>query len=98
MAALLNAEKRATEYALVESQRPNFTIRFPSVNAHAVGEFVMLWQVATAYAGLMLNIDPYDQPAVETGKKATFGLMGREGYGEWLARVDQTLRTSGYCV
>jgi len=98
MADLLNAEKRATEYALVESQRPNFTIRFPSVNEQAVGEFVMLWQVATAYAGLMLGIDAYDQPAVETGKKATFGLMGRDGYGEWLDKVNGTLRETKYRI
>jgi glucose-6-phosphate isomerase len=66
---LLNAEKRATEYALVESQRPNFTIRFPKVDAEHIGEFIMLWQIATSYAGLMLGIDAYDQPAVETGKR-----------------------------
>jgi glucose-6-phosphate isomerase len=98
MGDLLNAEKRATEYALVESERPNFTIKFPSVNAHSVGEFIMLWQVATAYAGLMLGIDAYDQPAVETGKKATFGLMGRDGYGEWLDRVNSTLEPTRYLI
>mgnify|MGYP006275369859 FL=1 len=90
-ARLLNSEKRATEYALVESKRPNFTIRFPKVDAHHVGEFIMLWQVATAYAGRMLGIDAYDQPAVETGKKATFGLMGRDGYGAWREQVDGVL-------
>ena len=98
MTALLNAEKRATEYALVESSRPNFTIHVPKVDAHHVGEFIALWQVATAYAGLMLNIDAYDQPAVETGKKATFGLMGREGYAEWLTKVDQTLAPTDLVV
>ena len=77
---LLTAEKRATEYACVESQRPNYTLRFPRVDAYHVGQFIQLWQVATAYAGLMLNIDAYDQPAVELGKQATFGLMGRKGY------------------
>jgi hypothetical protein len=71
MGELLNAEKRATEYALVESQRPNYTIRFPKVDAYHVGQFIQLWQVATAYAGLMLNVDAYDQPAVELGKQAT---------------------------
>ncbi|MFG0327328.1 MAG: glucose-6-phosphate isomerase, partial [Phycisphaerales bacterium JB037] len=91
MSALLNAEKRATEYALVESNRPNFTIRFPRVDAHHVGQFINLWQIATAYAGLMLGIDAYDQPAVETGKQATFGLMGRAGYEDFKSRVDQTL-------
>lgn len=88
---LLNAEKRATEFALVESQRPNLTIRFPRIDAHSVGEFICLWEVATAYAGRMLHIDAYDQPAVETGKVATFGLMGREGYDEWRERVDSAL-------
>jgi glucose-6-phosphate isomerase len=44
MGELLNAEKRATEYALVESQRPNYTIRFPSIDARHVGQFIQLWR------------------------------------------------------
>ncbi len=92
LGGLLNAEKRATEYALVESRRPNFTIRFPAITAHAVGQFIQMWEVATAYAGLMLSIDAYDQPAVETGKVATFGLMGRAGYDEWRTKVEQALK------
>lgn len=91
MGALLQAEKRATEYALLESKRPNFTIRFPAIDAFHVGQFIYLWEVVTAYAGLLLNIDAYDQPAVETGKVATFGLMGRPGYEEWRERVNRTL-------
>jgi len=98
MHALLNAEKRATEYALVESRRPNFTIRFPKVDAHHVGEFIFLWEMVTAYAGLMLNIDAYDQPAVELGKQATFGLMGRAGYEKHLRLVNQTLAASPYVI
>jgi glucose-6-phosphate isomerase len=91
MSALLNHEKRATEYALVESQRPNYTIRFPQIDAYHVGQFINLWQIATAYAGLLLNIDAYDQPAVELGKQATFGLMGRAGYEKYQNAVAQTL-------
>ncbi len=85
---LLNAEKLATEFALCESQRPNYTIRFPRIDAHHVGQFINLWQIATAYAGLLLDIDAYDQPAVELGKQATFGLMGRAGYEEFKRDVD----------
>ncbi len=98
LSTLLNAEKRATEYALLESQRPNFTIHFPLLNAHTVGQFIQLWEVTTAYAGLLLGIDAYDQPAVETGKKATFGLMGRTGYEEWKTKVDGALGQSQYQV
>jgi glucose-6-phosphate isomerase len=91
LGALLSAEKRATEYALVESRRPNFTIHMPRVDAREVGAFIQLWEVTTAYAGLLLNIDAYDQPAVETGKVATFGLMGRPGYETHKQAVERTL-------
>jgi glucose-6-phosphate isomerase len=98
MLALLNAEKRATEYALVESRRPNFTIRFPRIDAQHVGQFIFLWEMVTAYAGLMLNIDAYDQPAVELGKQATFGLMGRAGYERYLRTVNATLASTPWKI
>ena len=98
MAELLAAEKRATEYALVESLRPNFTIRFPRIDARHVGQFIMLWEIVTAYAGNLLGVDPYDQPAVETGKKATFGLMGREGYGDWQEKVEKALAPTDFVI
>lgn len=88
---LLNVEKRATEYALLESQRPNFTLKFPRIDAYHVGQFIWLWQMATAYGGVLLNVDAYDQPAVELGKQATFGLMGRGGYENFKTQVDAAL-------
>ncbi|MBC7771107.1 MAG: glucose-6-phosphate isomerase [Pyrinomonadaceae bacterium] len=91
MTELLGAEKRATEYTFVESQRPNLTITFDKLDAYHVGAFIYLWEVVTAYAGLMLNINTYDQPAVELGKQATFGLMGRPGYEKHLRAVNETL-------
>jgi glucose-6-phosphate isomerase len=98
VSGLLNAEKRATEFALVESQRPNFTIRWPRIDAFHVGQFIYLWEMATAYAGLMLNIDTYNQPAVETGKVATFGLMGRGGYEKHKAAVERVLQPTKWVV
>lgn len=98
LGGLLNAEKRATEFALVESQRPNYTIRWPRIDAHHVGEFIMLWQVATAYAGVLLNVDAYDQPAVELGKQATFGLMGRKGYDAFKTNVERTLTPTPWTI
>jgi glucose-6-phosphate isomerase len=94
MTELLAAEKRATEYALVESQRPNFTITFPRIDAYHVGQFICLWEITTAYAGLLLNIDAYDQPAVELGKQATFGLMGKKGFENFKSKVDSKLGAS----
>ncbi len=98
LAQLLAAEKRATEYALVDSQRPNYTITFPTLDEHHIGQFIYMWEVATAYAGHLLWIDAYDQPAVETGKQATFGLMGRAGYEEHQTKVDSVLAPTTYHI
>jgi glucose-6-phosphate isomerase len=79
LGTLLNNEKRATEYALLQSQRPCLTVLFPEVNAYTVGQFIYLYEVTTSLAGALFGINPYDQPAVELGKEATFALMGKPG-------------------
>ena len=88
LGALLNNEKKATEYALLQNNRPCLTIIFDEVNAYTVGQFIYLYEVTTSFAGALFSINPYDQPAVELGKEATFALMGRAGY-EKLARKIQ---------
>ncbi|MGA2173337.1 MAG: glucose-6-phosphate isomerase [Sedimentisphaerales bacterium] len=76
---LLNAEKKATEYALMVNQRPCLTVLFPKVDAYTVGQFIFLFEATTSFAGSLFGIDTYDQPAVELGKHATFALMGKAG-------------------
>ena len=77
---LMNAEKAGTEYALRESQRPTMTVLFPQISAETVGQFIYLYEVATSYMGGLLEINAYDQPAVQLGKDATYALMGKTGY------------------
>ncbi len=79
LSELFNSEKKATEFALLESKRPCLTIVLPEVNAYAVGQFIYLFEVTTSLAGALFGINPYDQPAVELGKEATFALMGKDG-------------------
>ncbi len=77
LSALFNSEKKATEYALLESKRPCLTVVFPEVNAYMVGQFIYLFEVTTSFAGALFGINTYDQPAVELGKEATFALMDK---------------------
>jgi len=95
LGTLLNAEKRATEFALVASRRPCLTIRFPVVSEETVGQFIMLWEAATSIAGGLLNINPYDQPAVQTGKEFTFALMGKRGYEKQAAEYKRFAKRGG---
>jgi len=79
LSTLFNNEKRATEYAILQSKRPCLTVFFDEVNAYTVGQFIYLYEVTTSFAGALFGINPYDQPAVELGKEATFALMGKPG-------------------
>ena len=87
LSELLNDEKKATEYALLESKRPCLTVLFDKVNAYTVGQFIYLFEVTTSFTGALFNINPYDQPAVELGKEATFALMGKEGYEDFAKEI-----------
>ncbi|MFC1633467.1 glucose-6-phosphate isomerase [Planctomycetota bacterium] len=79
MSMLLNCEKQATEYALLNDERPCLTVLFDRVTPYTVGQFIYLFEVMTSFAGALFNIDTYNQPAVELGKQATFALMGMTG-------------------
>jgi glucose-6-phosphate isomerase len=43
--------------------------------AGSLGAQMLLWEVATAVAGHLLGINPFDQPDVESAKKAARGLL-----------------------
>jgi glucose-6-phosphate isomerase len=87
MSKLLNSEKIGTEYALIQSKRPCLSVVFDSVDAYSVGQFICFYEVTTSIAGLLFNINAYDQPAVELGKIATFALMGRSGYEKLASEI-----------
>lgn len=84
---LINSEKLGTEYALLESQRPTMTVSFPTISPETVGQFIYMYEVATSYMGGLLDINTYDQPAVQLGKDATYALMGKAGYDELSTRI-----------
>jgi len=85
---LLDAERSATEYALLRAGRPSITITLSEVDAYSVGALLYFFEMATAYAGEMLDINTFDQPGVEEGKLATFALMGKPGFEEKKAEMD----------
>ena len=94
LSTLLNVEKVATEYAMAVSQRPSVTLKFDAITPESVGEFIFLYEYTTSLMGEMLNINAYDQPAVELGKQATFALMGREGYADMAQKIKPFTRAS----
>jgi len=97
IADLFRAEKQATEIALTEAGRPNATVRVDRVSPEALGELFMFSQYFTAYAGEFYDIDAFDQPGVEYGKKLTFAMMGRPGFADYNRKIEE-IRQRGRAV
>jgi glucose-6-phosphate isomerase len=66
---------RGTRGALYESERESITITIPEVNAFSVGALIALYERAVGFYGSIVNINAYDQPGVEAGKKAATKLL-----------------------
>ena len=85
---LIQTEQMATEYALLKAGKMNMTLTVPQVNAFTMGELLYLFEVATAFAGELLQINAFDQPGVEGGKNATYAMFGRPGYEDVKKELD----------
>lgn len=75
---LIEAERQGTEYALYRSGRMSQTITLPEVNAYTLGQLMYFFQMATAYAGELLDIDAFNQPGVEESKIASYAVLGNQ--------------------
>jgi glucose-6-phosphate isomerase len=89
IADLFRAEKQATEIALTEAGRPNATITVERIDAETMGELIMFSQYCAAYAGEFYDIDAFDQPGVEYGKKLTYAIMGRAGFADYNRKIEE---------
>ena len=92
MADLFRAEKQATEIALTEASRPNATITVGRIDGETLGNLIMFSQYFTAYAGEFYDINAFDQPGVEYGKRLTFAMMGRTGFADYNRKIEETRR------
>jgi len=84
---LFRAEKFATELAFTEAGRPNSTFVFPAADEYSIGQMMMLAEWQTAYAGEFYDVNAFDQPGVELGKRLTYALLGRKGFDAERARI-----------
>ncbi|HJV21699.1 MAG TPA: hypothetical protein VJ570_03330 [Holophagaceae bacterium] len=77
---ILAAQVRGTHGALREAGVP--VIHWheaEGLTLEALASLMMAWQITVALLGLALGIDPFDQPAVEAGKRGTEHLLHLAG-------------------
>lgn len=73
---ILAAQAEGTREALDGVGVPVVHWELPDLNERLLGELMMAWQLIVGLAGFALEVDPFDQPAVEDGKIRTFKKLG----------------------
>ncbi len=68
---LVDCEQRATIATLTKNLRPVRTLAIETVDERTMGALLMHFMLETIIAAKLMNIDPFDQPAVEQGKILT---------------------------
>jgi glucose-6-phosphate isomerase len=71
MGDLLAAEQEAIRDTLVAAGRPVRVLRVESADEESIGALMMHFMMETILATHLLGVDPFDQPAVEDGKRLT---------------------------
>ena len=59
---------------------PNIVININKLNPNSIGQLIYFFELACAMSGLILGINPFDQPGVEKYKKNMFRLLEKPGY------------------
>jgi len=91
---------RGTRNALYESGRESITISIPEANAFNLGALIALYERAVGFYGSLVNINAYDQPGVEAGKKAATKLLQlqKEVREKLAADRGQTAEELAHCI
>jgi len=68
---------KGTALAHKEGNVPNMSITIDERSSYCLGELIYFYQRAVGMSGLLLRINPFDQPGVQAYKDNMFRLLGR---------------------
>ena len=75
--------KKAAEgtiQAHVSGDVPNIVIEMNKLDEENIGELIYFFEKACAMSGMILGVNPFNQPGVEEYKKNMFHLLEKPGY------------------
>ena len=74
---VVDAQSHAIAEALTQAGRPVRTFDLDALDERSMGALLMHFMIETILAGRLLNLDPFDQPAVELAKTLTRERLAR---------------------
>ena len=66
--------------AHVTGEVPNIVLHIDKLDAENIGELIYFFEKACSMSGMILGINPFNQPGVEEYKKNMFKLLKKPGY------------------
>lgn len=69
-----------TVEAHVSGDVPNIMLSIENLNEENIGELIYFFEKACAMSGMILGVNPFNQPGVEEYKKNMFKLLKKPGY------------------
>ena len=70
---------------------PNIVLEVEKMDEYNLGQLIYFFEKACAVSGYILDVNPFDQPGVESYKKNMFALLGKPGYEDRKAELEARL-------
>ena len=87
-----DAAMTATLFAHTDGGVPNIVIEMDERSEATFGYLVYFFELACAVSGYTLGVNPFNQPGVEAYKKNMFALIGKPGYDELRAKLQERMK------
>ena len=72
--------EKGTVLAHLDGGVPNIKISIEQIDEYNLGQLIYFFELACAYSGYILGVNPFDQPGVEAYKKNMFALLRKPGF------------------
>ena len=86
------AAMNGTILAHVEGGVPVLKVSIADNSAKTLGELFYFFEFACGISGYILDVNPFNQPGVESYKKNMFALLGKPGYEELRAKLAAAIK------
>ena len=87
--------KKAFEGTLLahtDGQVPNLILKLKALDEYTLGQLIYFFEKACGVSGYVLGVNPFNQPGVESYKKNMFALLGKPGYEDQKAALEERLK------
>jgi len=72
--------EKGTIMAHLDGGVPSIKLSIEQIDEYYLGQLIYFFELACAYSGYLLGVNPFDQPGVEAYKKNMFALLGKPGF------------------